>query len=807
MVHIIPCMVCGKREFTSFRKLKSHLDTAHYRKQVYRCPGEDCSASYLRFNSFRRHYISRHIPVIIPVDVPDHASDEISENLPVQEQVMDIQPSCSSSSLSLSEPIVTASPTFSIEAFNIKLVSVFSRLYANPQLPKNITDYVFKAIHECYEMSFNGCCDCEQTLEIQRAIRASLDDFSSEYKRIKYLRDAGVLIAPEKFIVGARYDFKKQNGKRLYTNVHSYAHFIPLRAVLHQFFSLPQLLVNTLSYMNELETLDPPDLITNFITGRFWRSRKLLHGSKTVIPLFLQIDDTEGMNPLGSHSGILKLGCAYISLPTLPPQYRSKLECIFLALMYFSYDRVKFGNLSIFRPLISEFNYLIEEGILFDVPGCQRRIFFDLGCLLGDNLGLHGVLGLKESFSANFSCRICTVDRATLRTQSLEDPSCLRSLSQYNFDFENRVESITKEKCIWLKIKNFDLFKQTGVDVMHDWYEGVVKYVMCPLILTLVTQKFFTMDQFNSSLATFDFGCDKKDKPPSLSIDNLRKGNLRLYASEMEVLLRYFGVIFGDLVPEENEIWDLYIKLRRIEEIMMAPAVNMYRMDLFRLLVSELCNSYRSLFNLSLKPKFHNLLHYHRFMMNFGPLSQLSSMRFEAKHRPTKLSSTASCNRKLLTYTIALKHQFKLSELLVEGSLPNYIALGYSFEVHDDVTRGKLGCQSNDTVKCCTWVSAYSCRFNPGTIVVYNVDEHDVKFMKICQIYVINCENVVFSGSLLKTQNFNEHKFAYEVEMPHTDDQLIFVPLSKLHYPIPCHLSQCGYGFWAEYFVVLHKPL
>lgn len=127
--------------------------------------------------------------------------------------------------------------------------------------------------------------------------------------------------------------------------------------------------------------------------------------------------------------------------------------------------------------MIEELNYLYEQGIAFDLPDFKGVIHFELGLILGDNLGLHAITGFVESFSANFSCRVCKVPKQVMKTQCLENEELLRTLSNYESDLRlgNPSETGIKEKCIWFDVIDFDLFNQVGVDCMHDILEGVAK--------------------------------------------------------------------------------------------------------------------------------------------------------------------------------------------------------------------------------------------------------------------------------------------------------------------------------------------
>lgn len=252
-------------------------------------------------------------------------------------------------------------------------------------------------------------------------------------------------------------------------------------------------------------------------------------------------DDYESGNVLGSHSGIHKLDAVYISIPCMPPYRSTTLSNIFLALLFHSSDRVQFGNRVIFNSIIDEFNFLMETGININVPGFKGTLYFELGLILGDNLGLHAITGFVESFSSNFCCRICTMTKANIKTQCYEDKSLLRYSEQYLIDVEKNDLSVTgiKEKCIWLGINDFSLFDQLGVDVMHEMLEGCGKYVMSFILVYYIKYiKIFSLDVLNDRIYCFDFG-PENHKPCTLSMDHIYVGKIRQSASEMLTLIRY----------------------------------------------------------------------------------------------------------------------------------------------------------------------------------------------------------------------------------------------------------------------------
>lgn len=138
------------------------------------------------------------------------------------------------------------------------------------------------------------------------------------------------------------------------------------------------------------------------------------HTNKIVLPLLLYFDDFDPGNVCGSHAGKNKIGETDISIPCLPPKYASKLEFILPTLFFKPKDRSVYQNQAVFQPVIDHLNNLQNKGIEFITKkGKKERVYFELALIVGDNLGLHSMLGLVESFSATFSCRYCLSPKET----------------------------------------------------------------------------------------------------------------------------------------------------------------------------------------------------------------------------------------------------------------------------------------------------------------------------------------------------------------------------------------------------------
>lgn len=346
----------------------------------------------------------------------------------------------------------------------------------------------------------------------------------------------------------------------------------------------------------------------------------------------------------------------------------------------------------------------------------------------------------------------------------------MRNSVNYSFDLliNNPSETGIKEKCVWSDLDNFNLFDQVGVYWMHDILEGVAKYVMSAVIKNLTKdEKVFTLEMLNQRLEAFSYGPDNRNRPCAILIKHLNQGNIRLSSSEMLTLLRYFSILVGEFVPMENEYWKLYIKLRIIVEILSSTAIAKGTEELLQSNITEFNSLYLLLTNDTLKPKFHHLLHYHTALQKFGPLIFVWSMRFEAKHRISKIAARASFNRRNLTLSIAIKHQLKLNEMFLKGKLDDIINTGPETECNIFESQHITHTFNLPAVQKLTktsWAKVSTTHYSRDTILVYSMSSEDdlVSFFKLTDIFVLDSiHDLLFKGILLETLNFDEHFNAF----------------------------------------------
>lgn len=436
-------------------------------------------------------------------------------------------------------------------------------------------------------------------------------NYHSEDKRFRLYKQLKLYTDPEICELEEQRKVKFRGTRALVTsNTISMVH-LPLPNSLTKMFEMDGLLEAKMSNMSYLQS--QKDVYVNFVHGSLWKDQ-IARFDKTdgiVLPLVVYYDDVETGNALGSHSGENEVGVVNATCPCLPPSFSSKLDRILVTDIFYSHDRKTYGNEKIFAKLISELQYLGETGIKIVVNGKSYKIYFLTSLVLGDNLGANAILGFVTSFSSTHFCRICYGGSAHTRVLTKELLDLLRSKDKYELDAETpkMPETGIKESCIFNRIPGFHVILNVCLDIMHDLFEGVANYVIALILLKLIELNCFSIQELNNILRTMDFDFETSNRPLPISLDYLKKNNwLKMSASEMLFFARYLGLMVGDVVPEDNEYWLLYVKLRQILHILISPILLESHLLELESLIEEHHQLYLDLLG-ELKAKFHLLTH------------------------------------------------------------------------------------------------------------------------------------------------------------------------------------------------------
>jgi len=113
---------------------------------------------------------------------------------------------------------------------------------------------------------------------------------------------------------------------------------------------------------------------------------------------------------------------------------------------------------------------------------------------------------------------------------------------------------------------------------MHDVDEGCLDGTLSCVLKDLIIKKRLSVADLNDRVQGFPYGFSEiKNRPPVITEDQSKSGNLRMTASERVCLARYLGLMIGDYVEvdgEDVEIWKLYVTVRDICQFYSRPTVS-----------------------------------------------------------------------------------------------------------------------------------------------------------------------------------------------------------------------------------------
>lgn len=232
-------------------------------------------------------------------------------------------------------------------------------------------------------------------------------------------------------------------------------------------------------------------------------------------------------------------------------------------------------------------------------------------------------------------------------------------------------------------------------------------------------------------------------------------------ASEMLMFVHLFPLLVGDLVPSDDPVWHFFIILLKIIQIILSSVVHAPTVKLLESLITEHHDNYISLFNDTLKPKHHLMLHYPHIIEQVGPLKQLWCMRFEAKHKTLKNTAHTITSRKNISLTLLIKEQLAFANrVFIKKGLESRVELGKVTlrESHVDISHINDTYNQDVDLSCdFQWIRFKGTKYNPGMIVV-TTNEKDYYFFKLKRIFRSKYSmSVYFLCKSLKNSGFNDH--------------------------------------------------
>lgn len=464
------CFICSSK-FQCINYLVIHLNIYHDIKAIkeFNCKNSNFLRSFSSLNSFKKH-------LNVHISIPNSSVQNINVC-----NLSESNPNISNNATNIYSPdnniivenLPSVKPINTLDFLKQELqknsLYLTSKWYSNVSIPRNIVQTLIDDVQQFNHSIFvilkqkfseelsklNESSNTQSELsKIFEILTDSFDEVKTEHYRLKLLENLGVLIRPHQFVIGQRLNDRLTCGRVVLEPKEVKITMVSLRLVLKKQLEHSNFFNILLENLNKIQYHNSSSVISSFVQSPLWKS-KIDDQNKITIPIFLYYDDFEVNNPLGSRAGSQKLGAVYISFACLPPELASSLNYIHLMALFKTDDKICFGNINIFKYIIEELNFLETSGIEICVNNKIYTVYFKLGLILGDNLGVHSVLGFVESFVANYPCRFCRSHKSECHTQSFQNDKKLRDPINYAADVLLNDVSLTgiKESCVWNGIK------------------------------------------------------------------------------------------------------------------------------------------------------------------------------------------------------------------------------------------------------------------------------------------------------------------------------------------------------------------
>lgn len=804
--------------FSCYNELISHFKSCHKELKAtsaIECPIPICNRRpFLNRNSLKRHFLIEHKKYVQCDNDPMHGyvvdktgiSEKTGEgNVSHENPNLMKMTNVPINSATDENGTIDKTPDPGLDVMlEDKLFSFCSLMHSHSAVPSSIVlstmTYVhdlLQEVNDIYGKMFKSLSQGEEgnssnslpkMEEMLRSAGTMFQGLTSNYRQLQYFERKRLYVPPQPKVLGKTFKVRKLSNRILRLPVNETNVFIPMRKILALYLSQPTVLNEIKQYMDKLKS--ETVTISNFIQGEVWRKLPS-HPDGITLPLQLYNDEFECGNPLGSHAGKNKINGTYFSIASILPEKSGSVDHIFVTMLTKSSDLKRFGNKRIFRILVKELNFLSKKGITVQNNDFEpEKIYFDLGLLLGDNLGLNGILGYVENFSKSlYCCRICRADKVTREGMVVEDITLLRTIVNYNQDVKKKCPTQTgiKEPCIFNNVNNFHVAVNHSCDVLHDLYHGVVKYDLIFILNHYIkVMGLFTLDEINAEISVFNFGFDNHNKPPLLTENIFKKSSYNVSASECSILIKYFGLLIGHRVPLNDPVWELYLALRKILDIVGSRVLRKDIQPLLSHAIEEHHNLYMELTKKKLPFKFHILVHYPRFIREIGPVRQLSSDKYERNHQDCKSTAKTIYCRKNLCLSIAKKVQLKLSYMLHSQKFSKKVlSFGpaepsckkdkFLRELSRSCTTTQIpDILNNPKTLSVSWVKLNGTRYCKGVAINGDI-HHDTSFPlfgELEKIFITSSQEVFFCLKNFQTVNFNAHFHAFELR-PHSSFSII----------------------------------
>lgn len=614
------------------------------------------------------------------------------------------------------------------------------------------------------------------------ALDSKKGELRSKHSRKEYFKSLN-FVSPEAVPLG-----RDISGKM------HYCHYVPILQTIKVLIDNDLIPIKSDRRANNMQL----PVFTDITDGKIFKENTLFGSEENALSVILFQDAFEVVNPLGSAKKKHKILAVYFTLGNIPPQYRSQVESLQLALLCREVDFKKYGQEKVFKRLLRDLKLLEETGV--QVKGGQIRKG-SLACILGDNLGSHTIGGFVESFSSKHYCRYCLLSSAEFQSgepyalgkcrSPTEYDRCVEHLQQSGEDsFEGIKFNSLFNNLNYFHVCNPGLPPCLG----HDLFEGVVDYDLKLYIDYWVNQRhWFTYQDLNRKLELFKFtGSDINNKPAQINSNKSRLGG---NAVENWCLLKLLPILVGQQILDKSDnVWKQFLRLREIVQLVCAPQISWDEIVYLKVLIEEYHEERKQIFpDVKLRPKHHFLCHYPELTVKFGPLIRVWTLRFESKHSYFKRCARNCHNFVNVTHTLSERHQ-QLQAYNSAGSMfpeKNFIEKGEQLnpEIFSPEIRASLQSKELqvDSATVSNKLKVYGTQYSAGLFVACKCTDSVLQFG--CILLTLLCNNDAFLVVKLHNATLLEELGVYLLQ-PSNDIDCLKVSELCDYYPLSAYPVQ-----------------
>ena len=312
-------------------------------------------------------------------------------------------------------------------------------------------------------------------------------------------------------------------------------------------------------------------------------------------------------------------------------------------------------------------------------------------------------------------------------------------------------------------------------DIAHDLFEGVIPEVLGEVLKDCMTHGYFTLEYLNDRLSNFPYdGADRTNKP-SQRFKTIQGFKVKATAAQAWCLCRLIPLMVGHCVPADSEAWSVLLKLLDVVEYSTTAEATREHVVILADIIEEFLTAYYACFpEMTMKPKFHYIVHYPEVLAEFGPLVHIWTLRFEGKHNYFKELSRLTKKKKNVCKTLARRHELLQSSYRASPNLLQRIVLPLAGPNESVYKVGSINING-------TWYAT------TGLAVIVGIldDEYAYQFAEIMKCFIIG-GRPYFLCRYSQESEYITHVLSYSVRF---GGHLFLVNQSDLHdyYPLPIY--------------------